>query len=315
MSLAPILLFVYNRPEHTKKTIEALRNNYLAKESDVFVFSDGSKNEKTLEKIKEVRNYLKTLEEEKYFKKVNIFESNVNKGLANSIIIGVNKIINKHGKVIVLEDDLITHPNFLTFMNESLNFYQFDKKIWSISGYCPPIKIPDNYYDEIFLGPRASSWGWATWKDRWILNDWNINDFNNFIKNKKLQKTFNIGGADMTEMLRSQIEGEIDSWAIRWCYNQFKHNMYTIFPVKSYIDNIGTDGSGTHFKTINNKYKVNLKESLEKINLKKDISLNTDILNNFKKAFPSNKVVFIKKLLKKIKLYKIIRKIYHKLRS
>lgn len=312
MILSPILLFVYNRPEHTKKTIEALKKNYLAKESELFIFSDGPKKEKDKNSVEKVRNVIKNIEG---FKNIEIKNSQSNKGLAKSIISGVSEIINKRGKVIVLEDDLITNPYFLTYMNEALDYYKNNNKIWSISGYCPPIEIPNNYNNDIFLSPRASSWGWGTWKNRWVLNDWHVKDFSDFIKNKKIHKGFNKGGADMTEMLRSQIEGEIDSWAIRWCYNQFKYNMHTIFPVKSYVDNIGTDGSGTHFKTSNNKYKVDLNNSLEKISFKSDIEINNEILDNFKKTFPSSKIIFIKKILKKMNLYKISRKLYHKLRS
>ena len=183
ISLSPILLFVYNRLEHAKKTIEALKNNYLAKESELIIFSDGPKKEKDKNNVEKVRNVIKNIEG---FKNVEIKISENNKGLANSIISGVTEIINKSEKVIVLEDDLITHPYFLTYMNEALDYYKNNNKIWSISGYCPPIEIPNNYYNDIFLSPRASSWGWGTWKNRWDLNDWEIKDFDNFIKNKKI---------------------------------------------------------------------------------------------------------------------------------
>lgn len=311
MNLSPILLFVYNRPEHTRKTIETLKKNFLAKESELIIFSDGPKNEKDKNSVEVVRKIIKNIEG---FKNIEVKESVNNKGLAKSIISGVTEIINKKEKVIVLEDDLITHPYFLTYMNEALDFYENNSRIWSISGYCPPIKIPENYDKDVFLFPRASSWGWATWKNRWDLNDWEIKDFDTFIKNKKLQKEFNIGGEDMSEMLKSQIEGEIDSWAIRWCYNQFKNNMYTVFPVKSYVDNIGTDGSGTHFKTTNNKYKTDLSKSIQKINFTNDFELNTAILKNFKSIYPSKSIIILKKIFKKIKIYNLIRKIYHRLK-
>lgn len=212
MTVSPILLFLYNRPGHTKKTIEALKSNYLAKESELIIFSDGPKKEKEKNKVEKVRNVIKNIDG---FKNAEIKNSKYNKGLANSIISGITEIINKKGNVILLEDDLITHPCFLNCVNEALDYYKNNNKIWRISGYCPPIEIPNNCYNDIFLNPQASSWDCRTWKNRLNLNDWKIKNFDNFIKNKKIQKRFNIGGEDMTEMLCSQIAGEIDSWAIR----------------------------------------------------------------------------------------------------
>ncbi|MFW6016806.1 MAG: glycosyltransferase, partial [bacterium] len=239
--LSPIVLFVYNRPEHTKKTIKALKKNKLADKSKLFIFSDGEKSANDKQKVKEVRKIINKIDG---FKQGKVFESEENKGLANSVIDGVTKIINQYGKVIVLEDDLITSKNFLRYMNRALDFYEEDKKIWSISGYNLPIGIPDDYKHDVYLSYRASSWGWATWKDRWDKIDWDINDYSEFINDKSAQKLFNRGGSDMKNMLKSQMEGKIDSWAIRWCYNQFKNDSYTIYPVVSKVKNIGMDGSG-----------------------------------------------------------------------
>lgn len=247
MKISPVVLFTYNRIEHTIKTIEALKKNTLAIKSELYVYSDGPKYKMDEKTIIELREYLKNI---KGFKKVTIIEQTKNLGLAKSIINGVSKIIERFGRIIVLEDDIKTSPAFLTFMNEALDFYENKKNIWSISGFCPNIRIPRYYNENVFLSLRASSWGWATWKDRWNKNDWTVSDFNSFKKNKKIQKEFNKGGDDLTPMLYSQQKNEIDSWAIRWCYSQFKYKGFTVYPVNTLVQNIGLDGSGVHWNPI-----------------------------------------------------------------
>ncbi len=241
--LAPICLFTYNRLNETKQTVQALKKNFLASKSELFIFSDGPKNHHTDGKVKLVRDYIKTIDG---FKTITIFESKTNKGLANSIINGVTKVVNEYKKVIVLEDDLLTTPNFLDFMNQSLNFYQKNKKIISISGYTINLPSLKNSSKDFYFGYRASSWGWGVWKDRWISIDWDLNDYHDFIKDKKAVRDFKKGGSDMPRMLRKHIEGEIDSWAIRFCYHQFKNNMVTLFPTISKLKSIGYSKEATH---------------------------------------------------------------------
>lgn len=241
--IAPIVLFVYNRPEHTKRTVESLLNNTLASESRLIIFSDGAKNDSDSQKVQAVRDYLKTI---KGFDSTEIIIRDKNFGLANSVITGVNKIFNSYDKVIILEDDIISSPSFLKFMNDALDFYQEDERIFSISGYPYPIKIPDSYSKDVFIARRASSWGWGTWKDRWEKVDWEVKDFSNFLKAKKAQELFNKAGEDLLPMLKAQMKGEVDSWAIRWTYAQLKNNAFCLYPVAPLCKNIGTDSSGTH---------------------------------------------------------------------
>lgn len=245
--LAPIVLFTYNRLEETKQTVEALQKNFLANESELFVFSDGPKNIAGKEKVDAVRNYLHNVNG---FQKVEIKESHINKGLATSIIDGVTEIIEQHGKVIVLEDDLITSPNFLDFMNKALDFYESDSNIISISGYTLALPSLPGLKD-FYFGYRASSWGWATWKKTWDEVDWEIKQYENFLKDSAQKRQFNIGGSDMVKMLRSQKEGKIDSWAIRFCFHQFNNNLKTVFPTSSKINSIGFSKEATH--TVNTK--------------------------------------------------------------
>ena len=245
---APVIIFVYNRPIHTKMTFESLRDNYDAKDSDVIIFSDYARDQTAIERVLEVRDYIKYVKNQNWFKSVSIFESEENMGLAKSIIDGVSKVFEHSSSVIVLEDDLITSKDFLRFMNSALSHYSEDHRIWSISGYNIPIKVRKNYKHDVYLSLRGSSWGWGTWRDRWKMIDWNVSDYNEFKKSLVARNGFNLGGRDLSIMLDLQMEGKIDSWAIRWCYTQFRNGMFTVYPTKSKVENKGFDGSGTHGK-------------------------------------------------------------------
>jgi hypothetical protein len=178
-------------------------------------------------------------------------------------------------------------------MNDALDFYQHNQKIFSVTGYnYPPtlMKIPGKYKNDIYFSPRNGSQGWASWKNRWDLVDWTVKDYNEFIKNKKFQKQFNFGGDDLTEMLKSQMEGKIDSWSIRWCYAHYKNNALCVYPVISFITNIGYDGSGTHCgKEIKNKFfncTLNLNDSVSFIS---DVEINKPVMIEFRKIFKKSR--------------------------
>jgi len=281
MNLAPIILFVYNRPEHTKKTIDALKLNQLASDSLIFIFSDGNKNENDRKAVEEVRNYIVTISG---FKDVKITLRDKNLGLADSVISGVTEVIEKFGKAIVLEDDIVTSPYFLKFMNEALDFYEKDKRIYSISGYNFPIKIPKSYQHKIYISPRPSSWGWATWKDRWGKVDWIISDYDQFLSNKKEIKKFNLGGDDLTRMLKKQMSGKINSWAIRWTYAHYKGKGYCLFSLKSFAKNIGADRSGVHTRKTN-KFNVDVYEKEYRDFLWENPEVDEKVVKNFQKFF------------------------------
>jgi hypothetical protein len=246
MKLAPICLFTYNRLEETKQTIAALQNNYLSKNSELIIFSDGGKDKIAQEKVQRVRAFLKTISG---FKKVEIIEAAENKGLANSIIAGVTKVVNEYDKVIVLEDDLITAPNFLDFMNQALTFYKNNERVYSISAYSMDLPSLKCYKKDYYMGYRASSWGWGTWKVKWQDVDWEVKDYNAFNSNLLIRQKFNRGGSDLSRMLKNQMNGKIDSWAIRWCYHQFNKDMLTVFSTKSKVTSIGFGVDATHTKS------------------------------------------------------------------
>ncbi len=300
---APIISFTYRRIPN--KLIDSLLKNKLAKDKELFIFSDGYKNETDKQDVLEVRRYLKTIEG---FKNITIYEADKNKGLANSIIDGVSQIINKYNKVIVLEDDLVVSNDFLDYMNEALKFYENDNRIWAISGYTPNLKSFKNYPYDVYLSVRANSWGWATWKDRWDSIDWDIKDWQEFKKDKNAIDRFNLGGNDMFKMLELQMLGKIDSWAIRWCYNQYILNKYTVYPRKSKVINDGfSDSKGTHNSGKNDKWIVEL--SNEKINFK-DLYVQQEILECFQKHYNIRVATKIGYLLKKIGGYEVVKKLY-----
>jgi glycosyltransferase involved in cell wall biosynthesis len=243
-NLAPIVLFCYNRPWHLRQTIESLQLNLLASQSELIIFSDGPKQSPDQPFVTEIRNYLADL---KGFKSVKIIAAEQNNGLAKSVIKGVSDVLESYEKVIVLEDDMLSTPDFLTFMNEALHIYQERKDIFTVTAYSPPIEVPSAYRHDLYLAPRASSWGWGTWKSRWQQADWEVQDFDLLKKDFDKKQAFTQGGEDLWPMLAKQQLGMIDSWAIRWTYSQFKNNAYGLYPVRSKIKNIGTDGSGTNF--------------------------------------------------------------------
>lgn len=242
----PIALFAYNRPSHTRQTVEALLKNPEAKDSLLYIFADGPKdnaNDEVKKMIAELRSYIHTISG---FKGVIIEEADKNKGLANSIISGVTKVIEKYGKVIVVEDDLVTHKYFLRFMNDALSFYEKDNRIFCIGAITERIKIPKSYKEDILVVPRIESCGWGTWIDRWSVAQWDISKYSIWKRNKREIKKFCRGGEDLWPMLQMQAEGKIDSWAIRWQYNLSINNKLCLKPVRSLLTNIGMDGTGTH---------------------------------------------------------------------
>lgn len=301
MNLAPIVLFVYNRSWHTKQTIEALQQNELAGESELFIYSDAPKTAKVKESVSEVRALVNNITG---FKKITVIEREKNWGLAASIIDGVTTLIDRYGKIIVLEDDLVTSPFFLKYMNSSLDFYKNEENIYSITGFSFSsefMKFPKHFDDDVYLNIRPMSWSWATWKKEWDGIDWEIEDFNEFISSKKLVKKFNMGGRDLTRMLNMQIDGQLDSWYIRWTYNAFKKGKLTVYPRMSLVNNVGHDNTGVHCGIDpRNIYSHSELNSNINIKLVRDITLNSYIVDNFNKAFNPPLSTIIKRHIKNI---------------
>ncbi len=279
---APIALFCYNRPDHLKLTVESLKENSIAKDSTLFIFSDGAKSDKLDDKIKvdEVREYIGKVTG---FKNIIIQRSKENKGLAKSVIEGVTEILEKFEKVIVMEDDLICSKDFLLFMNNALDFYKDNSKIGSISGFSFMLE-KHNLKDDYFFIKRASSWGWATWKNRWLKVDWALKKYDEFISDSKAVDDFKNAGRDLIPMLKKQNQSLIDSWAIRWTFFHYEKDLYCLVPKYSKIRNIGTDGSGTNFTNTTKKYQTSLSEGIPPfpLQVKQSIETINYIRNTFK---------------------------------
>jgi len=262
INVAPIVLFVYNRPLHTRQTVEALQKNELANESELFIYSDAAKNENAKAQVQEIRQYIKSIDG---FKKVTIVEREKNWGLANNIIDGVTKIANQYGKIIVLEDDLVTSPYFLKFMNDALDFYKNKKKVWHISGWNYPIHVDEA--KGTFLWSVMNCWGWATWNDRWAFYEKNVDEIISAFSKKDI-KEFNLDGAEnFWGQVLANKEGKINTWAIFWYAAIFEKGGLCLNPNISFVRNIGMDGSGVHF---NDKINIS-KEILHKLNFEKTI--------------------------------------------
>lgn len=239
MEIAPIILFTYNRLKHTKATIKALQGNRLAEDSDLIIFSDGPADEMHRDKVVEVRSFIRTI---MGFKTIEIIERDSNYGLGNNIINGVSQVINRYGKAIILEDDLITSRYFLQYMNDALNLYKEDKKVISVHGYVYPVK---QSLPETFFLKGADCLGWGTWKRGWDHFEKDGRVLLNKITEKKLAKEFDFENAyPYMQMLKDQIQGKNSSWAVRWYASAFINDLYTLYPGRSLIFHAGGDGSG-----------------------------------------------------------------------
>ncbi len=241
MTLAPILLFVYNRPEHARQSIKSLLANTLAADSVLYIYSDSAKTEADKENVAEVR---RAIREVSGFKQIHIIEREKNWGLARSIIDGVSTRVEEYGRVIVLEDDLVVAPYFLRFMNDALETYADEPRVGHIQA-CD--FTHDSLLPDTFLIKWTGSWGWATWKRAWKHFNPDGKDLLRQLEERKLTRRFDFNGRyGFTRMLRRQIEGKNNSWAIRWNASLFLKDILSLNVGKSLVQNNGFDGSGTN---------------------------------------------------------------------
>lgn len=237
---SPVVLFVFARPDHTKKTVDALLANPEACNTDLIVYADAARSEKDVAAVEAVREIFSDLHG---FKSVTIHLREKNYGLARNIMEGVTQVTAMYGRAIVLEDDIVTSPAFLNFMNAALDKYENIKEVWHISGWNYPIKSNENL-PETFFWRTMNCWGWATWADRWqhfkknpgeLVNSWSSNDINRF----------NLDGThDFWEQIVANHKGRLNTWAIFWYATIFAHKGLCLNPTRSFVANIGNDGSG-----------------------------------------------------------------------
>ncbi len=295
ITLAPIILFVYNRLDHTKKTVQALLDNQLADKSTIFIFSDGAKDDKERYKVNEVREYIKTING---FKNINIIYRDRNWGLANSIIDGVTKVISEFDKAIVLEDDLVSSPFFLKYMNESLDHFKEIKDVYHISGWNYPFS--NDQLGDVFLWRLMNCWGWATWSDRWSLYKKNTKETISEFTSSDI-KRFNIDGVeDFWGQILANRDGKINTWAIFWYATIYKNRGLCVNPSKSFITNIGHDDSGVNCTSTN--------EYISELNMNKNIDFDIDIIESamaikeVKNFYQKNKKNIFQRIVNRFKL-------------
>ena len=245
--LAPIVLFVYNRPVHTKKVVEGILANPEAKDSVLYIFADGPKEnatEDTLAKIAQVRNYIRTISG---FKEVIIDESDKNRGLAPATIRAMTMVLNKHDRVIMIEDDDYPSPYFLAYENECLEKYKDDKRVWYIVGYCDTNEVKPRQGDDVFMTCSGSSWGFGTWKRCWEKTIWDVDDLRGIFRHRSVIYGFNnYCGSHVSEIMIALLNGKNSSWSIRFGFAFYLNKGFALMPNKSLVVNIGFDGTGTH---------------------------------------------------------------------
>lgn len=289
---APIVLFVYNRPEHTRRTIEALRANTLAETSDLIIFSDAPANTLMEGSVQRVRNYIHGITG---FRSVKVIERPKNFGLARSIIEGVSHVCDAYGRVIVMEDDLLTSPYFLEFMNEALQLYEHDEKVMHVSGCMYPIdqKIQESTF--FFRVPLC--WGWATWKRAWTHFHRDISIMRQF--DSTMRREFDIQGTHpYWKQLELNKSGKIFTWFIFWYAILFLENGLTLFPSRSLVLNIGHDGTGVHCSHNNDYHTPILSEPVRIYKLQ--ITENTLAIELHKQFFRNLRPHIIRRIIRKL---------------
>jgi hypothetical protein len=282
-SYAPIAYFVYNRPDKTKLSIDALSSNYLAKDSDIYIFSDGAKDDDAdKKKVEEVRELIKYV---KNFKNIFVINREKNIGLYENFTQGITQICNKFGKVIVVEDDNLVSKYFLNYINDGLNIYENETKVCAINGWFFP---EENNLEKTFFIKGGDTWGWGTWKRAWIKFNPDTNYLIKELKKRKLEREFNLNNSfNFFKMLQKRHEGLNDSHTIIWKASTFLEGMLSLHPSKSLVKNFGFDGSGTHSKNSDSthvhKYINEQRINMEKIEIQEDIEATKFIIKFYKK--------------------------------
>jgi hypothetical protein len=278
----PLILFCYNRPQHLASTISSLLSCQSSELYNLHIFSDGPKDNHDRENVELVRRIIK---DTRGFKSVEIYESERNRGLADSVINGVNTVLRDNHSAIVLEDDLVFDRYFLKFMTDALFEYEKDASIFSVSGFSP-IDVSDIAFPcESYLSPRIHSWGWGIWASEWKVIDWELTKLNDFFRDNSKVEHLVSGGPDLVPMIIRYLNHEIDSWAIRMALAASNLNAFTVYPARSLVDNHGLDGSGTNCGVQDDSLTEANFKNVEIKGFVKGNNLNSEILKRFWNAY------------------------------
>ncbi|EJS74037.1 MULTISPECIES: glycosyltransferase [Bacillus cereus group] len=274
-----IVLFVFNRPEHTREVLEGLKRNNIKK---LYVFCDGARNREEFQYVEQVQNLINDID----WCETEVDFNDENTGLARSVIKGVSRVFSKgYDSVIVLEDDCVPKENFVEFMEYTLKAYKDNEKVMHVSGFGLPIK---QYTEpDVFLTPYPCSWGWGTWKTVWEECDFELyEEYENLLNDKELKKKFNYAGEGFSKFLSYHMQGKVNSWLIRWYYHIFSRDGLCVWNYKSLIENNGFDGSGEHqVKRDRFNQKNNDKGDQKTFKLEDELVVNQDLIREFRRFF------------------------------
>lgn len=286
MKFAPIVLFVYNRADTAKKVLFALDKNPEASCSQLYIYSDGAKNEEGKKAVNEVRSMIKEYSKKSRFRSVNIIEQPENRGLVASIISGVSEVIDKFGEVIVIEDDCVPSECFLNFMNRALKYYENDLTVGSISGWTPNLRFPDEYTADVLKILRSCSYCWGTWKRCWDIVDWDMKEYDSIRNDRKMIRNVCRTGSDRFYRYIRKKKYNIQSWSVLFGVSLVNKGLYTIYPRYSFSENIGHDGRGTHddAEEVAVPFKVTSEHCIKDTKME-DVSSNKSIEKQFAKIY------------------------------
>ncbi len=247
MIIAPIVIFSYDRPSHLQQTLDALSKNLLADQSDLFIYCDGAKATASQEQLRRIADNRRVAHAADGFKSVTVIERPHNVGLKANIVGAVTEIVNRYGRIITLEDDVITSPGFLQFMNEALELYKDDERVMHISGYMWPhrLPLPETFFYEM---PYPGG-GWATWKRAWQYYDDDAAKLYHKWENR--WDEFNTVGTHLQKQLYDNYRGTLNTWFIKWHAVLLERGGLTLYPGKSLTNNIGFDELATNCYTTN----------------------------------------------------------------
>lgn len=291
--LSPIALFVFNRPDHTENTLNALKENPEFAQSLLFVYCDGPRNAQDVPRVQAVREVVRAFA----FSNVTLIEREHNLGLAKSIIIGVSELCNQFGRIIVLEDDLIVAKGFLSYMNRALQYYENEDQVMQISGYM--FSVVGDRYSQAALLPITSTWGWATWKRAWSKLDLSLISNENFLADKFERRSFNLDNSyPYTKRLDKQRRGHSDSWGIQWYMSVFSVKGLVLYPPATLVINHGYDGSGTHCGVEQTIQEIVNAQEGNVIVFPKEILINEEVFRQVKKSLKQEYNLYRRGLVK-----------------
>lgn len=296
-NFAPVVLFVYARADHTQRTLNALATNPEARETDLIIYADAARHDKDVAAVQAVRDVINHVTG---FKSVTLYLREKNVGLAHNIIEGVTKVSQQYGRVIVLEDDIVTSSTFLKFMNEALDIYRESDEVLSISGCNYPVDLKDIKEDTYFLRIPLC-WGWATWADRWSLFEKKLKHVP--LISRELINELNFNGThDFFQQARMNYEGKLNTWFIFWYIAAVTNKKLTLFPSQSLVSNIGFDGTGENCGESDYLYQEASNKNIEVIKrqvIESELAFNALVI-----YFKSIKISLFKRLINKIKRLK-----------